>query len=607
MIVQQCQFQEILGRLTGAYELSLDTETTGLRPYQGDRLFAFSIGTGTDTYYFNFQSYPALAAGWQLQLDGLSSPAALALFSDSGRTWFLHNAKFDLANLDKAGVQLGGTIHCTQALARIEYNEHLSYSLDSCGERIGKPKDNAVEAYIQKQGLWRWVQLPGKKKREKDKDFTRVPLEIIGPYAERDASITMSLGVHQKTTLGIIAQSTPMGLPSILQVAENEKRLTKTLFEMEKVGITIDPSYCEEAAQFEESRYQEAARDFEQLSAIAFVDSGKSLSRAFEKVGEAYPRTEKGNPSFTDDVLESFTSPLARLVQTHRDAHRKANTYYRNFLFYADETNTIHPNIRQGGTATGRLSYSDPNLQNLNKEEDSTQPFLVRRAFVPRPNHFFCMIDYDQMEYRLMLDYAGEMSLISKVLAGLDVHEATAKMMGTDRTKAKMLNFMLLYGGGVLKLAKALGISESEARTLREDYFSALPAIRRLIRQIMNAAEKRGYIFNWMGRRYAFPNSSFAYKAPNYLIQGGCADIVKAAMNLLAEYLNGKKSRMLVQIHDEILFEIHDTEARIVPDLKAIMESVYPHRHIPLTCGVEHSFKSWADKVEGYPDERLSA
>jgi DNA polymerase-1 len=259
------------------------------------------------------------------------------------------------------------------------------------------------------------------------------------------------------------------------------------------------------------------------------------------------------------------------------------------------------------------------------------------------------MIDFDQMEYRLMLDYAGEKQLIELVKSGLDVHEATAQMMSTEsrtvsRDEAKTINFMLLYGGGTAKLAMALfptKLPEKElklvfeainfwsrfdlaakeafnkidpalvehdkpflrkAAELKELYFEKLPAVKKFIKSVQNVAIERKTLVNWMGRVYQFPVPESAFKAPNYLIQGGCADIVKIAMGRIAERLRGLKSRMVVQVHDEVVFEIHRDELNIVPELKQILESVYPAKYLPLTCGVDHSWVSWSDKVEGLPN-----
>jgi DNA polymerase-1 len=330
------------------------------------------------------------------------------------------------------------------------------------------------------------------------------------------------------------------------------------------------------------------------------------LEKAFQDAGEIIPRTDKGNPSFNDEALESFKSPVAEIVRGYRDAHKKANTYYRNFLYYADAEGVIHANIKPGGARTGRMSVTDPALQTLPADEEDN-PFPVRRAFIPRPGFFFFMPDYDQMEYRMMLDYARQMDVIEQVKGGMDIHDATAKaisdMLGIamTRSQAKTLNFGLLYGMGIDALAAALKTTVEKARQLRNAYFQALPFVKGFIRRVTHRAETTGYIFNWTGRRSYFDKKEFCYKAPNALIQGGCCDVLKTAVNLIDDYLAGRKSKILMLVHDEILFEIHESESQICRDLVGIMANVYPHRYLPLSCSSEHSFQSWGNKLKGYP------
>lgn len=611
MIVRQSTFSEVLEKLVAAPVLSLDTETFGLRVYQEDKVFSLILGIGPENFYFNLKEYPGLDS------DILSGPEVVLsalqdkIFSDPTKKYFLHNAKFDLAGLSRFGIALAGEIHCTQAIARVIYNEHMEYSLESCAERIGLKKDDKVEEYINANGLWSYEQIPGKKTRSKRKFFDRVPFEIISTYGETDADITYHLGKHQEAALQDILNRTPEGWPSLAKVVENEKQFTKTCFEMERIGVKIDPEYCKKAALYESSRAEKVALEFERLTHIPFKDSNKVLAEAFTKLGEKFPLTEKGNPSFEHSVLSEFESPVAKLVLDFRDARSKAN-YYHGFLYFMDRDHRVHPNIRQGGAATGRTAQSEPNFQNLTKEDseaDLAQEFLVRRAIVPTPGYFFYCPDQDQVEYRLMLELAarrrGEMTpLIQSVLSGLDVHEATAQLttqagFPITRSQAKTVNFLTLYGGGREKLAKGLGCSPEIARQIQDAIFQAAPEVRSFIRSVIEIASHRGFIFNWLGRRSHFPDSNFSYKAPNYLIQGGCADIMKVAQNKIHQYLQGKKSRMLVQVHDELLFEIHESEEHICSEIKTILENVFPSRFLPLTVGSAYATLSWADKIDG--------
>lgn len=601
MVVTRPQFNPVLADLLekpGPF--SLDCEATGLRVYHDAQLFSLILGTGDTNYYFNFKEYSDCTPEQVLPREWLAQFAPL--FERKQIVWFLHNAKYDLGLLSKEGLEISGIIHCTEAIARVERNDHLTYSLDACLTRIGLRKSDTVEKYIKEHKLYTKEEIPGKDKTHVNKHFDQVPFSVIVPYGITDGGGTFTLGLHQISALQKISQSTPSNLPSIHRVLNNERSLTQTLFKMEQYGIKIDPEYCKQAASFEQARYEKSAAEFEELSGIAFTDSNKVLATAFKKMGEEYPLTEKGNPSFTDDVLSGFTTPLAVVVQEYRDARKKCHTYYRNFLWHMDKEGIIHANLRQGGTATGRMSCSDPNLQNLSKEEDFSQPFLIRRAFIPRSGRFFFMIDYDQMEYRMMLDAAREKGLIRLILdENLDVHEATARMIGSTRSKAKTINFGLLYGIGLTSLSLQLGVTVAEARELKRQYFSKLPGVREFIQTITSRTAQRQYVFNWLGRRSHFPEAKFCYKAANYWDQGGCADVVKVAMNRIGTLLEGTQTRMVMQIHDEILFEGVEAEKDLIWECKKIMETVYPYKQLPLTCSVSHSYESWADKVEGMP------
>jgi DNA polymerase-1 len=208
----------------------------------------------------------------------------------------------------------------------------------------------------------------------------------------------------------------------------------------------------------------------------------------------------------------------------------------------------------------------------------------------------------------MMLDYAGQADLIEEIKQGKDVHQATADLVGVTRSAAKTLNYALLYGVGNEKLSGMLGISFNEARDIKNRYFSALPGIKDFVRTAMEVARERKFVRSWAGRVFLFPEEDFFYKAPNKVIQGGCADVLKIAMVKLEAFLKPYKSHMKLQIHDELLFGVHKSETHIVPEIVRIMENVYiPMNHMPLTCSVSWSSTSWGtpDKIKGYPPKTL--
>lgn len=607
MIVTLDNFDLVIAELEKHHTLALDTETTGLRWFQGHRLFSIIIATEETAYYFNFQDYgdesPVL---YKEHLALLQE----RLFSTPDRLWYLHNAKFDMHMLANEGLSLAGVIHCTEVMARLLFNTHPSYKLADVAARQGLVKSKAVDEYISKQKLFTVHNHPGKKIPTKTPHFDKVPFAVIAPYGLIDGKITNQIGVAQRAEFRRFYNSfhAEVKLKASALVA-NEREVTKVAFDMEREGIPIDVDYCRDALQACRKKSLAAADKFFALTGAVLVDSAKALSPILKTVGVEPGKTAKGADSYAKAVLLNSKHPVAEAILEYRRFSKVANTYFYNFLELSAD-GKLHGNLRQGGTATGRFSMSEPNLQNLKKagdvadvsEEglDEMESLKVRRVFIPPPDYAFVMIDYDQQEYRLMLDQAGEESLIEQVLAGLDVHTATALKLGIERERAKTMNFMLIYGGGIDKLALSLGISRNEAISLLDNYFKNLPKVVGFKDGIKHKASREGKVLNWAGRCYYIARED-AYKAPNAVIQGGGADVMRFAMVRIHKFLQPYRSKMLLTVHDELLFKIHKDEFWLVPKLKEIMETTYPHKKLPLTCSVSHSFKSWADKVKGPP------
>lgn len=591
--------------------LACDTETTGLYPWKRDRLFSIQFSDATDDYYLNFQEYDTE----EKILPFESIKELQPLFDD--KTIFLQNAKFDMAFLWKEGIRFDKTeIHDTEVAGRIIRNDHLKYSLDEQSKReFGTEKDDAPMEWMKANKKFTTVIIPGKDTPYKNYHFDKVPFEIISKYGCKDTRLTYDLGMRQIGQLKALADEAGSLSNSVMAVWEMEKRLVHTCFKMEKIGIKVDKEFCSEAVKFESKRIQDAEEKFTSLTGQEITDSGLFLGPIFADLGFSPGLTFTGEHEITDSFLEKVTHPLGKVVQEYRDARKRANTYFRPYLHHCDSSGYIHPDMRQSGTATGRFSYRDPNLQNIpsgspEEEDADSSPFPVRRAFVPREGYFLLSIDYKQMEFRMMLDEAGQHDLINKIKAGHDPHDATAELTGLSRKAAKTLNFGLLYGMGVDKLAGALKVISEEAKAFKKKYFHALPMVENLIIQCSGAVRTRsrrdpgnGWIKTWMGRRGYFNDEKWAYKAANFKIQGGCADLVKLVMNKLDDLLVDKLSRMILQIHDELLLEISFKEIEVVSDILNIMETTYPHRFIPLTCSMSYSLKSFYDMVEGDPRE----
>lgn len=655
MVVNKDNFSSVLDSLNKQAQLgqllALDTETTGLFPYQGDRLFSLIIGDKEETYYFNFLDYPDLTTKEEKNcvLDRSLLAKFEPVFSTPKSAWALHNAKFDMHMLAQENLFLKGHIHDTQIAGRLIENNldfDSGYSLDALAKRIGLKKDDAVEKYISEHKL-------KSKKTVAGKEFTilhydQVPWQIMFPYGQKDAEITRKLAVHQIRKLKEMADAPTPAKQTIGDLYQDECDLLKVVFEMEREGIKVDRGYCLRATNHESEFAIKKIEEFKQLTGFEFTDSGKSLSQVFTKFKLHYPVTEKGNPSFTKESLEDIKHPVAKLILEIREASKRGTTYFQNYIRFMDSEHKIHAQFNQAGTETLRFSSSNPNLQNIPKRGDIEAKFPVKGAFILDSKDFcYVGMDYSQMEYRMMLDYAEEMEMIEKVKAGLDVHDATVQMLAPyaeiTRDYAKTINFMTLYGGGPPKLclkifnpihtetilkeifalhfykgrsgefiAHLKGLNDEQvehdleelrqAQSLRNAYFQALPKVEKFIKLVRDVAEKRGYIHTWAGSRLRY-SEGLHYKAPNGLIQGGCALVVKKAMNACHGLLQGQKSKLLAQIHDELLFKIHKSELSIVPELKKAMIEAYPHTHLAMDVSVGHSWESWGSMQKGFPLE----
>jgi DNA polymerase-1 len=594
MIVTPQSLDRIIGKLSSKTVLAIDTETTGLYPDRGDRLFSVAISDGEETYYFNFN--PATEASYaNTVIPRTELYKFQMLFGDERITWIMHNAKFDMGMFLADGLSFTGRVWDTEVGARIENNSHLAYSLASCGARIGIEKSNEVEKYIEANGLHTSVFIPGKKTMGQKKYFHRVPFDIISRYAEQDVRVTFALYRHQRDFILSDAAKSPGR--NAMMVMDLESKVTKVCFNMERKGVRIDKGYCSQVIPHEQDKIVKLTQEYSRISGIEFADSNKELENVFIKLGVPIKQTKKGNPSFTDQNLELIDHPIAKVIQDIRTATKRL-TFFHTLLWMADREGVIHANIRQAGTATGRVSITEPNLQQLPSKE--TCEFPVRRALIPRDGYSFTMIDYDQMEFKLLLDYIGDMNIIGKVLGGLDVHQATADPVGITRDQAKTTNFAIIYGSGIALLAKNLGKTYAQAKAIKEAVLDSAPSMRRFINAVSTSITYRSdhTIRNWLGRPYRYPDTDFAYRGLNHLIQGGCADAMKIAMVAVDAYLAGKKSNLLIQVHDELLIEVHHSEPEVPARVREIMSSAYKSRHLPLTCSVEYSSRNWFDKEE---------
>jgi DNA polymerase-1 len=614
LISNEEQVREAIHHLLLSRELGADTETYGVG--WNDRLFSAQLAGSEHTFYFNFHDYhDGTAVLNRSRTFGLLDRE---LFRNPDLIWYIHNAKFDLRRFAIEGCKAAGGVHCTQMNERFIHNQQMHYSFDACLKRRGMEKDDAVERYIKENSetcITR-LRLPDGDTKV-FKHYDKVPFPIMFEYGCSDAERVRILGSDQRKNLEVHA------------FYHNDLELEKVAYEMEEIGIACDVEYARKGLEHELQQAHTISNRLTDLAGEPFRNGPTWLRRIFDSHAVPYRTNPKtGNPVFDKSALDNIDHPIAGLIRKYRRHEKYASTYYS---YYA-EHELVHAFIKTWGTDTGRFSYAEPNLQNVPKEEKPDPvkdpvayaewlalPFPVRGCFKPRtPDHVFVMIDFDQQEFRLLLDYAGELELIRQINEqGLDVHQATADMVGITRKQAKTLNFALLYGMGDGKLARSLGVSLTEAKRIRALYFSRLPNVKKFIEQVIRKSERVGVIKTWCGRELKTPRPywteedgvrkrlTFDYKMPNHLIQGGCGDIARFAMVQCYEALKPyPESNMLLQVHDELLFEFHKNDLHMVEVVRKIMENTYrPFNGMRLTCGVEHSWKSWSKKdvVEGAP------
>jgi len=584
MIVKKEELTSALEYLDKCPELSVDSETTGFR--YNDRAFSAQFANEEKSFYFDKR-----ILGEEYD--------KVKLLTKKPRTYYFQNAKFDMRMLSWDGFDFKGTISDLEVLVRLNQNDVHSTSLATTAKANGMEKLGIVEDYIKIHKLWTDVKSKHWDKTERRLHYDKVPIDIMGIYAPHDTRITFDLSKKYLKSLD----------EKSLDVYKNECALTPVCFDMEMRGALIDPVYTEAQIEYESGLIREARNAFLCITGKVYDGSKSQLIDVFTKAGENIPKTATGRDSLTDDILESFTSPAAKAVQTIRYYEKRISTYYSSFLDLCDEQNRIHPDMRQAGTTTGRFSYRAPNFQNLSKEdepEDLIRPNLIRRCFIPEPGHYLVSMDYSQMEYRLMLAYAKQHNMIKSVMLGADVHEATAQLVSISRKPAKTLNFAILFGAGLDKLATMLGISKYEAGVLRGKYFNSLPAVQFLIGQIKTTGMTRGYIYNWMGRKLHLPGgiSSNSFALPNHLIQSSGADTCKLAMVNIAKEIKGTGIYMSKQVHDQLVFQWPKDQLDKIPRVKEIMEDAFPEKEgMRMKVDVSYSTKSFAEAnmIKGIP------
>lgn len=437
---------------------------------------------------------------------------------------------------------------------------------------------------------------------EKGQNFAQVELDQAAKYASEDAVATYRLYHFLKNKL----QETP----KILELAHSlEFPMIEVLAEMENQGIKINIPFFETLKNQTAQLIAEYSNEIYKLSKEDFnLNSPQQLSYIlFEKLGLKGSRQVKGGFSTEEKVLEKLLDqhPIVSLILKYRETSKLKNTYIEPLLKLANEEGRIFSSFLQTGTSTGRLSSKSPNLQNIPVRSESGKK--IREGFIAKEGNVFVSVDYSQIELRLLAHFSQDANLLQAFNEKKDIHTQTAlKIFGESddlkRSIAKTINFGLIYGMGARKLSDTLKISPKEAKNYIESYFTSFPTVKDFLKQKEENILSLGYAETLLGHRryFDFANAT-DFKKANYLregintiFQGSAADLIKLAMNQIFQYLQGSSIKMLIQVHDELIFELPEEQAEEKSqEIANIMNSIYTLK-VPLECGIALG-KNWAE------------
>ncbi len=445
-----------------------------------------------------------------------------------------------------------------------------SYVLNSVATR--HDMDSVARQYLGKETI-HYEDVAGK--GAKQLTFNQVDLETASPYAAEDADVTLQLHATLWQQLGDV--------PSLRKVYEEiEQPLVPVLFDMEETGVLVDRKMLSvQSGELGKTMAKLEAKAHEIAGGPFNLGSPKQLQEIlFERQGLPIIRkTPKGQPSTAEDVLIELANDyeLPAVIIEYRGVSKLKSTYTDKLpLMINERTGRIHTSYHQAVAATGRLSSTDPNLQNIPIRTEEGR--RIRQAFVPPDGHVLLAADYSQIELRIMAHLSADDGLLRAFAKEQDVHRATAAevfetavddVTDDQRRSAKAINFGLMYGMSAFGLAKQLGIARGEAQEYVDLYFDRYPGVKAYMDNIRESASAKGYVETVFGRRLYLPeiNARNAQRrqyaersAINAPMQGTAADIIKRAMITVHDWLQSERpgARMIMQVHDELVFEVEE-------------------------------------------------
>ncbi len=558
---------ELAAALLAAPRWAFDTETTGLEPLT-DRMLGMSFCiTPGEAYYVPVE-------------DGRCPEVFLPVFAGNAEKVGL-NIKFDLQVLHTAGAEVAGPFFDAM-LAHCALYPELRHNMDDMAEALLSYK------------TVRLADIAGK-----DCNTAAVPVEQMADYAAEDADVTLKLADVLAPQLESAGQTKLMH--------DIEFPLVPVLAAIELEGMRVEPEQLHAAsAELGEKIEAIHSRIDEVIGRPINLNSPKQLGDLL--FGElkllAKPKKTKGGQFVTDEETLRKLAPAFPLVQDileYRELNKLKGTYLDALPRYISPADgRIHSSLQQMVTATGRLASQNPNLQNIPVRSDAGK--LIRRAFTARNEEYSILsADYSQVELRLMAALSGDSAMIAAFTEGRDIHsETAARLYGVPREEvtadmrraAKTVNFGIIYGISAFGLSQRLDCPRGEAAALIESYFTQFPGVKSYMDKLVEDARANGYAETLCGRRRRLPDlssSNFNLRAAaertaiNTPIQGSAADMIKIAMIRVHKLLRGRKSRLIMQIHDELLFDLHCDEHELIPQIITTMQAALPLPHgVPL-------------------------
>ncbi len=563
--------------------VSFDTETTDI-DVRNAKIVGFSFAYEENKAYYVPIAHSYLGVAAQIS----NEAARQAIIQLNRHKLVLQNFKYDY-EIIKNNFEIELKLYADTMI--------LSWLLDT-NEKVGL--DYQINKYFNHK------MIAFKDVVKKGENFSNVDILNACDYAAEDALMTLKLFNKQ------LVLFKERNSEEILKLAfDLEFDFIYVLADMENNGIKIDVNLLKELKETNYKYIQELTTKIYETSGVEFnINSPKQLGVVlFETL--ALPTAKKTKTGYSTDeaVLNGLfdAHSVVPLLLNYREAYKLQSTYIEPLLELGlkNEDNRIHTSFLHTGTATGRLSSKNPNLQNIPvKSEAGSQ---IRSAFIPKDGYTLVGIDYSQIELRLLAHFSKDEALVDAFNNDLDIHYQTAvKIFGEELAKekrsiAKSINFGLLYGMGSKKLGDTLGISSKEAKIYIESYFKAFKSVKDYLKSIEESAHVNGYIKTLLNRKRLFDfesanamlKAAYLREAVNTMFQGSAADLIKLSMvKIHKKYKNNDNMRMLLQIHDELIFEVkEDIADEIIIDLKEIMENIY-ELNVPLKVSIAKG-KSW--------------